>query len=83
MPEDQPKHPNAATDPDCTNVQALEEALQIRIAAEVYGELITYLKRHHPNAMIQASLLLRDIELIYEQVSTKNAPLRKMIGLTK
>ena len=73
-------HPNQTLDPDCTNPAALNEALDMKIAAEMYGEIVALLKRTG-NGMIQAHLLLRDIEYTYEQVAKKYEPLRAVIGI--
>lgn len=75
-------HPNQTLDPDCTNPAALKEALDIKIAAEMYKETVTMLKRYPENAMVQVTILLRDIEHTYEQVSKKYDPVRAVIGLT-
>jgi hypothetical protein len=74
-------HPNQTLDPDCTNPAALKEALDIKIAAEMYGETIKLLKRYPDNAMIQVTILLRDMEYTYKQVSKKYEPLRTAIGI--
>lgn len=76
------KHPNSLTDPDCTNPDALREALDIRIAAEMYGEVLKILKSFPPDHEFKSAFLLRAIEYTYEQVSAKYDKLRTLIGLT-
>jgi hypothetical protein len=76
-----PKHPNTATDPDCTTVQALEEALQAKIAAELYHRIINAL-RSAGQKHLAYRLLLAQIEVWRDEIETKYKPLRELIGLT-
>jgi hypothetical protein len=80
-----PQHPNAATDPDCTNPTALKAALDIRIAAELHVETVAHLHQllagdrlaHYP-----VKTLLEDIEKMKARIELRYAKLRELIGLT-
>jgi hypothetical protein len=82
---DSPKHPNATTDPGCTNIQALEEALQSKIAAELYHRIIDALRSSAEQKYLASDydrLLLAQIEVWRDEIETKYKPLRELIGLT-
>lgn len=75
-------HPNRQTDPDCTNPTALEAALEIKIAAETYAEVLLYLAQYSPTQFIQASVMRTDIEKVHQRITEKYTKLRGILKET-
>jgi hypothetical protein len=79
MPENPPKHPKA------NSVQALEEALQSTIAAQLHHKTVAFLNAQlqgDPLTHYPVKLLLAHIEEWREHIAIKHTRLRELIGLT-
>lgn len=76
------EHPNRKTDPDCTTPSALDLALDIKIAAETYADVVTHLQALGEHYECSVGQLLSDIDQIYQRVSEKYAKLRDIIKET-
>jgi hypothetical protein len=74
MPESPPNY----TDP----MQGLEEALQAKIAAELYRRIMDALRSSGAQEHLAYKALLVQIEMWREQIEAKYKPLRDLIGLT-